>query len=232
MTHHFASDTAPLNCLVVSVPGDKTAQNARNMSPNLCGMIQRFNQVSSWVATNILWQGSMEGRVKVYTKVIQTAHALFKLNNFNATLAILSGLNSAAIHRLRFTYNELPKKEKGVLALLMEKMSSKSSYKEYRETLKRVGPPKIPYLGVYLSDLTFIEDGNPNNIGHLINFHKRRLVHRVLQELEQNQDTPYNITQDPRLIFILSKLTFADDNELYNLSLIREPRGVDRTDIR
>lgn len=209
-----------------------TSRGDRNLCPNLCGMIQRFNQVSSWVATNILWQGQMDSRVKVYTKVVQTAHALFKLNNFNATLAIISGLNTAAIHRLRFTFADLPKKEKGILALLMDKMSSKSSYKEYRETLKRVSPPKIPYMGVYLSDLTFIEDGNPNNIAHLINFHKRRLVYRVLQEIEQNQDTSYNIVQDPRLIFILSKLTFADDNELYNLSLLREPRGVDRADIR
>jgi hypothetical protein len=204
----------------------------KNSSPNVRGMIQRFNEVSSWVATNILWQETMDSRVKVFVKIIQTAHCLFKLNNFNATLAIISGLNNAAIHRLKFTFNEVPKKERAVLTLLMEKMSSKSSYKEYRLLLKRVSPPKIPYLGVYLTDLTFIEDGNPNNIGHLINFHKRRLVHRVLQDIEQYQDTAFNIPPDPRLAFILGKLSFVDDNELYNLSLLREPRGAERTDIR
>jgi hypothetical protein len=207
------------------------SRDDKNVSPNVRGMIQRFNEVSSWVATNILWQDTMEARVKVYTKVIQTAHALFKLNNFNATLAIISGLNNAAIHRLKFTFNELPKREKAALQLLMEKMSSKGSYKEYRELLKRVSPPKIPYLGVYLTDLTFIEDGNPNNIGHLINFHKRRLVHRVLQDIEQYQDTPFNFPIDTRLSFVLGKLSFIDDNELYNLSLLREPRGCDRADI-
>lgn len=207
------------------------SRDDKNVSPNVRGMIQRFNEVSSWVATSILWQGTMEERVRVYTRIIQTAQALFKLNNFNATLAIISGLNNAAVHRLKFTFNELQKRERGTLALLMEKMSSKSSYKEYRELLKRVSPPKIPYLGVYLTDLTFIEDGNPNNIGHLINFHKRRLVHRVLQDIEQYQDTPFNIHPDNRLSFTLSKLTFMDDNELYNLSLIREPRGCERSDI-
>ena len=32
--------------------------------------------------------------------------------------------------------------------------------------------------GVYLSDLTFTEDGNADKIEHLINFGKRRLVYR------------------------------------------------------
>jgi len=39
---------------------------------------------------------------------------------------------------------------------------------------------------MYLTDLTFIEDGNPNNIGGgLINFFKRRQISAVIQEIQQ-----------------------------------------------
>jgi hypothetical protein len=46
---------------------------------------------------------------------------------------------------------------------LMELMSPNSNYTKFRNHLhKEISPPCIPYLGVYLSDLTFLEDGKNN----------------------------------------------------------------------
>ena len=43
--------------------------------------------------------------------------------------------------------------------------------------LSRCDPPSIPYLGIYLSDLTFIEEGTPNFTEKgLLNFAKMRMV--------------------------------------------------------
>ena len=49
---------------------------------------------------------------------------------------------------------------------------------------KQIGLAKeyamIPFIGVYLTDLTMIESGNPDFVKdhpHLINFHKRQLIH-------------------------------------------------------
>ena len=43
--------------------------------------------------------------------------------------------------------------------------------------LYRCDPPCIPYLGIYLSDLTFIEEGTPNFTDNgLLNFAKMRMV--------------------------------------------------------
>ncbi|XP_049852214.1 ras guanine nucleotide exchange factor G-like isoform X2 [Schistocerca gregaria] len=195
-------------------------------------MIWRFNQVSSWVASNILWQKDIFSRVKVYSKFINVAKCLFDINNFNGAMAIVSGINQSSVYRLRHTASELSKKDKLILNDLMEKLSSKNSFKNCRGIIKASTPPILPYLGMYLTDLTFIEQGNKDIVNGLINFHKRRLVYRVLREIEQYQLTAYNIEQDAKLFPSLLKLTTLKEADLYSLSLIREPQGADRSTIR
>jgi son of sevenless-like protein len=42
-------------------------------------------------------------------------------------------------------------------------MSAEGNFKEYRAALHSVNPPLIPYMGVYLKDLTFIGKNNNSN---------------------------------------------------------------------
>ena len=44
-------------------------------------------------------------------------------------------------------------------------------------TLLEEDLPCVPYIGIYLSDLTFIEDGNPEFLDeNLINFQKQEVI--------------------------------------------------------
>ena len=47
-------------------------------------------------------------------------------------------------------------------------------------SVSRCDPPSVPYLGIYLSDLTFIDEGTPNRTEkNLINFAKMRMVIKI-----------------------------------------------------
>lgn len=68
------------------------------------------------------------------------------------------------------------------------------NFTAYRDQLARLNPPSVPFLGVYLTFLTFIEDGNPNFLSgerKLINFGKRMKSAGVLREMQTYQSVPY-----------------------------------------
>lgn len=82
--------------------------------------------------------------------------------------------------------------------------------------------------GVYLTDLTFIEDGIPSIIKKttLINFAKRAKTADVIRDIQQYQNVPYSLQPVTELQdYILSNMQAAGDvHEMYDKSLLIEPR--------
>jgi hypothetical protein len=83
-------------------------------------------------------------------------------------------------------------------------------------------------VGVYLTDLTFIEDGIASVIKNteLINFAKRAKTAEVIRDIQQYQNVPYALNPVPDLQeWILDHMKAAGDvHEMYDKSLIVEPR--------
>jgi hypothetical protein len=200
--------------------------NLQYRARNVLKMITWFNHISKLTAYLIVSAEQLRVRAKVMAKFIQVARFARMYNNFGAVMGIISGFNNAAILRLKITLSHVPRKSLDTLAELEELMSSQGSYRNYRAAMEAANPPLIPYMGVHLSDLTFIEDGNPDKMGNLINFGKRKLVSKVISLLQRYQPTPYNLETVPRIIKLLSKTINVTDNDLYQMSLLREPRGA------
>ena len=198
----------------------------REQSPHVAVLTERFNEVSRWCAALVLAQRSAGARAAVWQRLIAVAECLQRLNNFNSLLAMLAAFNSAAVYRLRATRALLPAPARAWYAAAMRLMNADGAYRHYREALRTARTPLLPYLGVALTDLTFIEDGNPDTVGGLVNFRKRQLVHGVIADIQLYQQTPYRIAPDPALLALLHTLPALDDDSAYRISLLREPRST------
>ncbi|CAG8534743.1 7445_t:CDS:10, partial [Diversispora eburnea] len=180
--------------------------------------------VNRWVAESILNQPEVKKRCALIKHFVAVADKCRSLNNFNSLTAIISGLNSAPIHRLKRTWEMVNAKPIQTLENLNRIMNSTKNFCDYREMLHSVNPPCV-----YLTDLTFIEDGNPNTIKKtrpLINFSKRMKTAEVIREIQQYQSVPYNLNAVQEIqIFIQSHLQESKDvGDLYDQSLNMEPR--------
>lgn len=210
-------------------------------SPNVMLFIQRFNEISEWVAYEIIVNGDgMKGRATFISKFIEIADACRVLNNYNCVMGILAGLGNSAVYRLKQSWLRVPSQYRKTFNDLKALMATTGSFDAYRQALHRSDPPAVPYLGVYLTDLTFTDDGNPDMSAvdgapdKLVNFSKMRMVAHIMREIKQYQQAPYSVAPDPDLLafLLMAKSKTAalaeGDDDLYDISLRIEPRELVR----
>ncbi|KAJ5690576.1 hypothetical protein N7462_004968 [Penicillium macrosclerotiorum] len=194
---------------------------------NVKALILHSNQLTNWVAEMILTQSDVKKRVVVIKHFVNVADKCRVLNNYSTLTSIISALGTAPIHRLGRTWGQVSGRTSAILEQMRRLMASTKNFGEYRETLHLANPPCIPFFGVYLTDLTFIEDGIPSlTPSELINFNKRAKTAEVIRDIQQYQNVPYLLQPVPELQdYILSNLQAAGDvHDMYDRSLEIEPR--------
>ncbi|KAL1954902.1 hypothetical protein VTO42DRAFT_491 [Malbranchea cinnamomea] len=194
---------------------------------NVKALILHSNQLTNWVAEMILTQQDVKRRVVVIKHFVSVAEKCRQMNNYSTLTSIISALGSAPIHRLSRTWAQVNGKTMSTLEQMRRLMASTKNFGEYRETLHLANPPCIPFFGVYLTDLTFIEDGIPSlTQSDLINFSKRAKTAEVIRDIQQYQNAPYQFLPVPEIQeYILSNMTAASAvSEMYERSLEVEPR--------
>ncbi|TNM92100.1 hypothetical protein fugu_019112 [Takifugu bimaculatus] len=195
-------------------------------TPYIMKTSQHFNDMSNLVASQIMTHTDVGSRAGSIEKWLAVADICRCLNNYNGVLEITSALNRSAIYRLKKTWAKVCKQTKALMDRLQKTVSSEGRFKNLRETLKNCNPPCVPYLGMYLTDLAFIEEGTPNFTEEgLVNFSKMRMICHIIREIRQFQQAPYRIEHQPKVTqFLLDKTLVMDEDTLYELSLKIEPR--------
>jgi len=205
----------------------------KERSPHIIRMIDHFNDVSGWVATQIVTNKKLADRMKTIKKFIRIMGKCREFNNFNACQEILAAFAQSSVFRLKKTWTKFEKTEKELFRELQEykaMMATDKSYSLYRRTLKAADPPCLPYLGVFLTDLTFIEEGNQDYLtvedgrGDIINFEKLRKVATVIEQIIIYQQKPYHFEKVDVIFEYFNNLTYLPEAEAFKVSRENEPK--------
>lgn len=211
-----------------------TKKDREVRAPHICETTNRFNRISHLVTTTVLLTEKVADRAKVVSKFIEIAVHLNKLNNFAGVLQIVSGLGTSSVHRLAQTWALVSsnlRKSYDELAKYNERNS-----RQLRERIRKANPPCIPFFGMYQTDFTFIEEGNPDLIGpnqNLQNCTKRRFIADHIRSIHQYQLQPYILAPLPLLQEkILSTPVISDEETWFEMSEWLEPRKGSEAAVR
>jgi len=216
-------------------PSNWSDPKKRDSAPNVREFVERFNALSSWVVTEVLQRSDPKDRAKLLVHFMNIAKCCLTLKNFHATLAITASLKSPAITRMRTTqdlFNKriANKKDKQVYQELVNISECGGNFKSLRAVMENATPPFIPHLGIYLSDIFFIHEGNEDyvrpddkNAPPMINLAKEKLLAVTIQKALSAQHQQYKFEPDPHIMRYLNSLQVQKSDALFEKSKAVEP---------
>ncbi|KAI1802323.1 ras GEF [Daldinia bambusicola] len=211
-------------------------------SPNVKAMSSFSTDLSNLVADTILQYPEVKKRAVVIKQWIKIAHQCLELNNYDGLMSIVCSLNNSIISRLRKTWDLVSPKRRDMLKSMQAIVEPSNNNKVLRARLQGHVPPCLPFLGMFLTDLTFVDIGNPatkqlpgsgpdENGLTVINFDKHTRTAKIIGELQRFQ-IPYKLTEVPDMQeWIQAQVTRVKESDqgnvqvsYYRKSLLLEPR--------
>ncbi|OJD25455.1 hypothetical protein ACJ73_03175 [Blastomyces percursus] len=218
--------------------GTEWMKKSGSLAVNVRAMSTLSTDLANLVADCILQQEEPKKRAVIIKQWVKIASKCLELNNYDSLMAIICSINSSTISRLRRTWELVSHKTKILLEQLREIVDVSRNYAVLRQRLQGHVPPCLPFVGTYLTDLTFVDHGNqdtralPTGDGSklVINFDKHMKTAKIISELQRFQ-IPYRLAEVPELqTWIQDQLVRVRSageksfQNYYRRSLVLEPR--------
>ncbi|XP_068106288.1 ral guanine nucleotide dissociation stimulator-like 2 isoform X2 [Hyperolius riggenbachi] len=204
--------------------------------------VRHFNRLSGAVTASCVQDPQLrpQQRARVIEKWVKVAEECWSLRNFSSVYAILTALQSTAVHRLKRVWAETSREIQRSYQEMSEVFSEQDNYAKMRELLfqsqdtsdaaSKRHPPRskdpratgvIPYLGVFLTDLVMLDSAIRDQLENgYLNFEKRRKEFESLSQIRmlQNVCLGYRFTSDPQFASWFLRLRSISEDESYRLS--------------
>merc|ERR1719361_2378252 len=206
----------------------------KEQSPNVLAMINQFNNLTVFVQLQILQEKSLKDRGKAIKRVIKMGERFKTLKNYNSLCAVLGALNSSPIHRLKSAWQRVPEKQLNLFESFKQIFVNTRNFRNFRQLFRNMSPPAIPYFGLFLQDLVFIDDGNDQykkidnfkQHGFMVNFNKCVRTMDRIKNIKLYQTNPYVNGKHVKSLDFLQKILYAEffnmkdytEDKIWNIS--------------
>ncbi|CAB3994677.1 rap guanine nucleotide exchange factor 4 isoform X4 [Paramuricea clavata] len=169
------------------------------VTTNLDLFLNRLDEIQFWVATELALASHISKRVQLMKKFIKIAAHCKDFKNWNTFFAIILGLNNSAVSRMNHTWERLPTKFRKMFDDFSGILNPSRNHRVYRLSMGSLDPPIIPFLPLFIKDMTFAHEGSETLTNdQLVNFTKMRLVASTLRLIQFCRSNP--LTVDPPTI--------------------------------
>ena len=200
-------------------------------SPNIVKCINSFNKLTSFIIEDILSYSTPKLRARSYERWVQICDYCKSNKNYNDCIAIFSALNNYIITGLNLTLKEIKYKTKGIFEQIKIFCSVEGNYKNIRNDMnlcEQRGENFIPYLGMLLRDINFLEESNKYiNERGCVNMDKIEKINSLLEKyFKYKKDEKKKLDDNKKVIKELSffqDLEILSEEELENIASNVEP---------
>lgn len=173
----------------------------RNLTERIEFHVKFADKISHWVTSEIISDSSSTGRKKRLYFFLELAETLYLKNNFNAVSAITFGVNYPALTRLHSLWEDLPIQHLMIYEKLRDFIGINGNMRNYREHLKRITGPVIPYFAIIAKNLSVINECHPkyfNNSNNLVNYSRISHIGNIYRDIIKWQsDIPGYLRNNP-----------------------------------
>ena len=186
-------------------------KNKQQTSPNMLNCTNLSNRLTSFIIEDIISYDSPKDRARMYERWLLIAEYCKLNKDYNDLIAIFSALNHYIITGLKQTLKYISSKSISTFKQISDFCTCEGNYKNIREDMNncnKSGIIFIPYLGILLRDINFLEESSKYiNENGCINFEK---IEKIAHLFELN----FKFKKvEPRKKKVINELEFFDDLE-------------------
>ena len=204
-----------------------TKANKYELSPNITYIIEMTNRISRLISYFILMNRQNKFRIVLYQYLIDLCHQLLEFHNFNTSYAVYAGLTCGPIDRLKRMIEEKllneqpPRDYKSKLERLKSIFSTKNNLHNLRNIQDSAVLPCIPYLGVYLHELFFLDDAYQtyaDDDNYHLNYAKLKQIAENYNRIFNFKESKYHFHRADVIMNYIKGIPAISEELIYDLS--------------
>ena len=196
-------------------------KNAAEEAPNSKAFTAHFNKIAGVVSSSILDFNYTDERGQMIEFWLKVCEHCRLLQNFESVLAIVAGLTTTPINRLKLSWYYVPVTAVGFFEDCRGLMDK--NFAKLRAEVEMAVPPVIPYIGMFQRDLVYLEE-SPTMKGEVVNLSKMKSITAAIQNCLKHQQSVYWFKEVPEIQNLINNTHVLSEEEAHARSLALESR--------